>query len=110
MKSITADVTGWTAAEIDRAYHPIPDDDGWRAVTLAYVIGHDRRLWLYCNRCQRSQYVWPAEFAAEHGIDLETPLLSIARRIRCTGCGLRLMTVWEEPYSIASDVRGIVKD
>lgn len=38
MKTISTDIAGWTEAEIDRVYHPIPKDDGRRAVTLAYVI------------------------------------------------------------------------
>jgi len=39
------------------------------------------------------------EWTEKNGVNLDTPLLLVARRIRCTRCGRRTVTVTAEPYS-----------
>jgi hypothetical protein len=41
-------------------------------------------------------------FATEHGLEMTLPLLSIARRLRCSRCGERKAHCWPEPYSIGA--------
>ena len=38
------------------------------------------------------------DFATEHGLEMTLPLLSIARRLRCSRCGERKAHCWPEPY------------
>jgi hypothetical protein len=40
------------------------------------------------------------EFGQQHRLDLKTPLLSIARRLKCTHCNQRKAHCWPEPYGI----------
>ena len=87
-------------------WHRIPKDDAWKAVHLAYVAESGRRLWLYCNVCCRSEFHWPREFAERHQLDMLTPLLLIERRLKCTTCKVRKMTLREESYSIERDKLG----
>jgi hypothetical protein len=103
---IPFDHAGWSEAEIDRVYHPLPKDDGWREVTIAYAIENGRRLSLCCVQCQRATYVSAEDLAALYKIDWQTPLLILERSFRCTTCHLRLVHVREEPYSIERDTRG----
>jgi hypothetical protein len=37
-------------------------------------------------------------FAAFHGLDEGTPLLSISERLVCTACGEHKAHCWPEPY------------
>ena len=47
------------------------------------------RLWLSCDWCQHSAMVDVRAFAAQHGHDMRTPLLTISRALKCTRCGER---------------------
>lgn len=86
---------------IPAMWHVEPKNECWREVHLAHVEGLGNRLWLRCNACGHSITPEPREFAAEHHLDMRTPLLSIARRLRCTRCHARKVHRWPEPYGIA---------
>jgi hypothetical protein len=90
-----------TEADIDRAYHPFPKDDAWKQVTLEYCAKEGRRLILGCCGCQREKMVWPRLYAEEHGIPMNIPLLILARLIRYTTCGQRLITSWASPGQLS---------
>jgi hypothetical protein len=74
-------------------------DDAWKRVTLAHVAGLGQRVWIRCA-CGRERVVEMAEFSAETGVPMTTPLLAIALRMRCTRCGERKVKVAPEPYAI----------
>jgi hypothetical protein len=80
-------------------WNPLPKDDAWKQCTLRGVVDAGQRLWLDCCGCNRHRYIGPLEWAEKHGVDLETPLLLISRRIRCSRCGRRAVKVKAEPYS-----------
>jgi hypothetical protein len=42
----------------------------------------------------------PRAFAKEHHLDMETPLLLIAQRLKCTRRNERKARCWPEPYGI----------
>ena len=56
-------------------------------MTLAHIASLDQRIWLRCDACGHEQIVEPLAFAAFHGLDHSTPLLSIAERLVCIVCG-----------------------
>jgi len=70
-------------------WHTEPKNDAWREVHLAHVESLGNRLWLRCNSCGHSLTPDPREFASEHHLDMRTPLLAIARRLKCTHCNAR---------------------
>jgi hypothetical protein len=70
-------------------WNRIPKDDGWRKVHLARVEELGHRLWLMCDACHHTTYPEPRAFADEHRLEMTTPLLLIARRLRCSKCGSR---------------------
>lgn len=80
-------------------WNSIPKDDAWRQVSLAYVHASGQRIWIHCA-CGRQTVEEPLAYAQIHDISPDTPLLSIARRLRCSQCGERRVQVWPEPYSI----------
>ena len=47
-----------------------------------------KHLWLNCDGCQRAGMADVREFATTHQLDMNTPLLTISCRLRCT-------SVWE---------------
>ena len=61
-----------TEADVDRAFHPLPKSDDWKAVTLARIAGI--RIILGCCDCQRRAMVWPRAYAEKHGIAMDLPL------------------------------------
>ena len=95
-----------TEEDIDRAFHPLPKDDAWRAVTLDYVMREGRRLVLGCCGCQRRAMVWPESYAQTFRLPMNLPLKLLERRIRCTKCGARIVHVTPETYSVAHDKLG----
>jgi len=70
-------------------WHNEPKNDAWLQVHLAHVESLGNRLWLRCNSCGHSMTPEPGAFAKEHHLDMRTPLLTIARRLKCTRCRLR---------------------
>jgi hypothetical protein len=87
---------------VDPEWHQFPKDDAWRQVHLAHVETLGVRLWLRCNACGDSLTPESKAFATEHGLEMTLPLLSIARRLRCSRCGERKAHCWPEPYSIGA--------
>ncbi len=78
-------------------WHSAPKNDAWREVHLAHVESLGNRLWLRCDACGHSITPEPRELANEHQLDMETPLLLIARRLKCTHCNERKAHCWPEP-------------
>jgi len=81
------------------AWHTIPRDDAWKRVTLSHIDSMEQRLWIHCV-CGQERIVEPSAYAAEAGLPMSAPLLSIALRLRCSNCGERHVQVWPEPYGI----------
>jgi len=81
-------------------WHAEPKDDAWRQVHLAHVEGLGQRLWLRCDACGHSITPGPRDFATTHDLEMTTPLLIIAGRLRCTQCNERKAHCWPEPNSI----------
>ena len=85
---------------MDENWHREPRDGAWREVHLAHVAGLGVRLWLRCDACGHSITPEPEAFAGEHQLEMTTPLLAIARRLRCSHCGAKKAHCWPEPYGI----------
>jgi DNA-directed RNA polymerase subunit RPC12/RpoP len=85
-------------------WHTEPKNDEWREVHLAHVESLGNRLWLRCNACGHSITLDPREFAHQHHLDMKTPLLSVAQRLKCTHCNERKAHCWPEPYVIEMKV------
>jgi len=81
-------------------WHTEPKNDAWREVHLAHVESLGSQLWLRCNACGHSLTPEPRAFANEHHLDMQTPLLMIAQRLKCTHCNERKAHCWPEPYGI----------
>ncbi len=81
-------------------WHQTASDDAWKRVTMASVHELGHRIWLRCNGCGHELLTDPIKFGAIRDVDTATPLLTIARRLRCTGCGERKAHCWPEPYAI----------
>jgi hypothetical protein len=75
------------------------DPDGWKRCTLRHNIDLGQGLWLLCGSCQKSRYFDTAEWAKTHGVDLDTPLKTLGKAIRCQRCGARAVSAYAEPYS-----------
>ena len=81
-------------------WHSPPKNVAWREVHLAHLESLRNRLWLRCNACGRSLTPEPRDFATKHHLDMYTPLLTIARRLKCMHCKARKAHCWPEPYGI----------
>jgi hypothetical protein len=79
-------------------WHPTPKDDAWKQAHLSMVKGIGKRLWLHCDICAHAVVAEPDAFAASHGLDMLTPLLTISRALRCTRCGERKAWCWPEAH------------
>jgi hypothetical protein len=82
------------------SWHQTPKDDAWKRVTLSHIARLGQRIWIRCNGCGHEQIVEPLAFAAFHGLDEGTPLLSISERLVCTACGEHKAHCWPEPYKV----------
>jgi len=76
------------------------DPEGWKKCTLRALIELDRSLWLICGTCQKSRDFAVAEWAAKHRVDLDIPLKTLEKAIRCQRCGARGVSAYGTPYSI----------
>jgi hypothetical protein len=63
-------------------------------------------LALSCDACMRWRHVDPQAFAALHGLDMRTPLLTIARAQRCERCGARKGRAGPAPHDVYGEDRG----
>ncbi len=82
------------------SWHQQPRDGEWRKVTLAYLEDLGQRLWIRCDACVHELLEKPSEFAHTSGVAMETPLLTISQRLRCSKCGEVKAHAWPEPYAI----------
>jgi hypothetical protein len=99
-----------TEADVDHAFHRLPNGDAWKAVTLAHIEERGIRIILGCCGCQRRAMVWPRAYAEKHGIPMDMPLKALERRIRCTTCNARLIRATPELYSIRHDQLGELRE
>ena len=67
------------------SWHQIPKDDAWKQAHLAMLVS-GKRAWLHCDDCRHSVMIEPAELAQRHRLDMQTPLLTISKAMRCTRC------------------------
>lgn len=81
-------------------WHQLPKGDGWRAVTPQSVAALGQRLWLRCNACGHDVMAPALDWCAARGIPPDTPLLTIAQRLRCERCGERKSHCWPEPHGV----------
>lgn len=79
-------------------WHAIPKDDAWQRVTPLSVQALGRKLWLRCDACCHTRMVPAIEWCDSTKVPRDTPLLLIARRLRCTKCGERKAHCWPEPH------------
>ncbi len=72
-----------------RAYwHRFPKDDGWKQCTLFYAEREHFRLEPCCRNCRHHGKVMTgAEVAAWADVSMDTPIIAVAARLVCSGCG-----------------------
>ena len=83
---------------IPDGWHRFPKDDAWKKCTLRGLVENGERLWLYCAGCRRTRYLETIQWAETHGVDLDWPLLTLARRIRCSRCNRKAVSLRAQPY------------
>jgi hypothetical protein len=74
------------------------DLDGWKKCTLRHNIELGQGLWLLCGTCRKSRYFNAIDWARQHGVDLDTPLKTLGRSIRCRRCGTFGVSAYAQPY------------
>lgn len=77
----SASPRGWSAGTnrgilVAMAWHKTLKDDAWKQAHLAMLVTIRRELSLTCDGCQHWRKVAPQAFAAQHGLDMLTPLLT----------------------------------
>jgi hypothetical protein len=65
-----------------------------KPVILADLARERKLAWVYCNDCGRDRDIPPAEL----GLPLETPVPTAGKRLKCSRCGGRKVTVKPELY------------
>jgi hypothetical protein len=65
------------------------DLEGWKKCTLRSLVDQRQGLWLICGTCQKSRDFDAAEWASKHRVDLDVPLNTLEKAIRCQRCGAR---------------------
>lgn len=75
------------------------DPDGWKLCTLRRQIELGQSLWLVCATCQKSTYFDTIAWANAHDVDLDIPLKTLGKAIRCQRCGTLGVGAYAEPYS-----------
>jgi hypothetical protein len=78
-------------------WHTLPKDDASRLVTPLSVEALGQRLGPRCNACNYERIVPAVEWCTSREVPADTPLLLIARRLRCERCGERKAHNWPEP-------------
>ena len=76
-----------------------PKDDAWKQCGVRGIVDDGNKLWLHCYGCHRHRYADAREWVEKNDVDLDTPLLLISRRVRCTRCDRLTVTVTAAPYS-----------
>jgi hypothetical protein len=83
---------------IPDGWHRFPKDDAWKKCTLRGLVENGERLWLYCAGCRRTRYLETVQWAETHGVNLDWPLLTLARRMRCSRCNRKAASLRAQPY------------
>ena len=65
-----------------------------KPVTLVDLERDGKLAWVYCNACGRERDLRPASL----GLSMETPLPEAGKRLVCSACGGRSVTVKPELY------------
>jgi len=78
---------------IPDGWHRFPKDDAWKKCTLRGLVENGERLWLYCAGCRRTRYLETVQWAETHGVNLDWPLLTLARRMRCSRCNRKAVSL-----------------
>ena len=68
--------------------------DATKPVTLADLDRDGKLAWVYCNACGRERDVPPGDF----GLPLDTPVPEAGKRLVCSACDGRSVTVKPELY------------
>lgn len=68
--------------------------DPTKPVTLADLDRQGKLAWVYCNECGRERDVPPRDL----GLPLDTPAPEAGKRLVCSACGDRKVTVRPELY------------
>ena len=68
--------------------------DTTKPVTLADLDREGKLAWVYCNACGRERDVPPSSL----GLPLDTPVPAAGKRLVCSACGCRRVTVRPELY------------
>jgi hypothetical protein len=55
-----------------------------------------KHAWLRCVGCRHSIMIEPHELAQQHGLEMQTLLLTISKAMRCTRCGARKACCWQK--------------
>lgn len=75
------------------------DPEGWKRCTLRNTIDLGQGLWLLCGTCQKSRDFDTADWAAKYCVDLDTPLKTLGKAIRCQRCGTLGVSAYGTPYN-----------
>jgi hypothetical protein len=70
----------------------MPDMD--KPVTLGNLVATSKLAWVYCNVCGRERDVPPGDL----GLPMDTPVPEAGKRLVCSACGGRKVTVKPELY------------
>jgi hypothetical protein len=82
------------------AWHQIPKDDAWKQVTLRSVNAMGQNLWIRCDHCCHDLVINAVVFSERSGVDLDSPLLGVSLKLKCSKCGQRKSYCRPEPYGI----------
>jgi hypothetical protein len=85
------------------SWHHSPKDDAWKQAHLAMLVKLGKRAWLHCDDCRHSVMIEPHELARQHRLDMQTPLLTISKAMRCRA---RKGCCWPEPQNTRAGEKG----
>ena len=68
--------------------------DATKPVTLCDLVRDGKLAWVYCNACGRERDIPPGDL----GLPLDTPVPEAGKRLVCSACGGRSVTVKPELY------------
>jgi hypothetical protein len=68
--------------------------DVTKPVTLSDLVCDGKLAWVYCNACGRERDVQPGDL----GLLLDMPVPEAGKRLVCSACGERKVTVRPELY------------
>src|SRR5665647_2730548 len=91
-------------------WHTRPKDDAWRCVTPSSVHVLGCRLWLRCDAFGHTLMVPAIEWCESRQVSPTTPLLLIARRLRCINCGECKAHCWPEPHDCSPNRTPTIPD